>query len=342
MASPDRNEEHPLIRTLLREPYSFRFSQAVRLIESHLMNGEGVGDQNAAIERIRFGAFASLSFPVSQIASVERSERGGVDRLLMRVAFIGLYGPSSPLPGYITEDVLWARDDERGAQDFLDIFHHRTIALLYRAFWKYRIEHHYRADRENPFSGFVLSLVGLSTPGLRESCGLPIERMLRYPGLFMQHPRSATALRGILGDFFEVPVVIEQLQGRWMQIPADQTWILGRSGGRLGVDTVLGEQVLDFTSKIRVRLGSLDYDQYVSFLPDGTNFQLIEKLISAFTEDPLEFDVELKIKQDAIPRLHASNKNPRRLGYTSWLGEPPDRDDSNVFQRLGREGTMTS
>ena len=342
MAGTDRNQEYPLIERMLAEPHEFRFPQAVRVVEGLLMAGNAVGRQNAQVEKIRFTAYASLAFPASQIREVAWIETGGTERLRMRVTFLGLYGPASPLPGYITEDVLWARDEERGAQDFMDLFNHRAVSLFYRATWKYRLEHHYRTDRGNPFQEYVLSLIGLSTRGLRESCGLPVDRMLRYPGLFLQHPRSASALQGFLTDFFEVPVEIEQLQGRWMTVPADQVSLLGRTGCRLGEDAILGERVLDFSSKIRVRVGPLDFDQYTAFLPDGANFRLIEKAIAVFAEDPLEFDVDLTIRQEAIPRLHASNQNPRRLGYTSWLGEPPPRDDSNVFQRLGREGKVTS
>ena len=51
---------------------------------------------------------------------------------------MGLYGPSSPLPNHYTEDVLWASADEDAARSFLDLFNHRLISLVFRAWEKYR------------------------------------------------------------------------------------------------------------------------------------------------------------------------------------------------------------
>src|SRR5204863_7315346 len=98
---------------------------------------------------------------------------------------------------------------------FLDIFNHRMVSLFYQAWEKYRFTIAYERGERDRFSHHLLDLIGLGTPGLHERQAVPDDSLLFYSGLLSLHPRSATALRQILIDYFAVPVQIEQFVGCW-------------------------------------------------------------------------------------------------------------------------------
>ena len=96
-------------------------------------------------EPVRLGQDPDLSFAPAPLASFEprrgRAARG------CRCGFFGLLGPNGPLPLHLTE---YARERLRNAGDptlsrFLDIFHHRFLALFYRA-WA-QAQPHVNRDR---------------------------------------------------------------------------------------------------------------------------------------------------------------------------------------------------
>jgi len=62
--------------------------------------------------------------------------------------------------------------------------------------------------------------------------------------------------------------------------------------------------------------------------------------MALFNEDALDFDVELKLLADEIPRFRLGLDDPM-LGYNTWLGDPPDEDGAVVFQRIIQEGKVT-
>ena len=82
-------------------------------------------------------------------------------------------------------------------------------------------------QRPDPFTQYLFDLIGMGTAGLRGRMRIQDESLLLYAGLIAQRPHSASALRGILRDYFGVPVEIDQCVGKW--------YALGRSGPLLSL-----------------------------------------------------------------------------------------------------------
>ena len=58
----------------------------------------------------------------------------------------------------------------------------------------------------------------MGTKGLRGRLEVEDEALLFYAGLLAQHPRSASALEGLLQDYFGVPVQVTQFIGQWLPL----------------------------------------------------------------------------------------------------------------------------
>src|SRR5260221_7797947 len=93
--------------------------------------------------------------------------------------------------------------------------------------------------------------------------------ILHYAGLLARRPRTAAGLSAVLADYFQAPVEVRQFHGQWLQLePPDQSQLGCELGHcRLGEDMVIGERIWDVEGHIRIRLGALDYKQFVDFLP---------------------------------------------------------------------------
>ncbi len=327
MAGEDRGPDPAVSARLLREGFRFSFFQAVRLLQVSRPDAALVGRQGPVDREIlRFRPELGLGFPASDVAGIrEAPSPSELPRYEIATTFMGLYGPSSPLPSYFTEELIHAeQDDECLQREFLDIFHHRAISLFYRAWEKYRYSVGFRNDGSDPESRRLLALLGGAA--LPADHHVPAVRLLGFAGLLTQVPRSAASLRGLLAGYFEgVPVRVEPFAGRWVEIPEDQRCRLGVSGTTLGLDTSLGDRVYDLAATFRVELGPLGREDFMAFLPSGDRMPELRELVDLVNGDGLDYEIELILRDAEVPALQLCGPTAR-LGWCSWLGRRDGMD----------------
>jgi type VI secretion system protein ImpH len=337
---------------LAATPYRFDFYQTLRRLECLYSEQPRWGEALRPIdERVRLGQDPDLSFAPAPLAALESGLDGRPPRLQVRL--FGLLGPNGPLPLHITE---YTRERLRNAGDptlsrFLDIFHHRFIALFYRA-WAQAQPHvnRDRPDRDH-FVTYIGSFIGLSPPAFHRRDSLPDAAKLFHVGTLIRHVRNAEGLAGILQHFFRVPVQIEEFVGHWMSLSTREQTSLGHDGATLGMGAVLGRRVWDRQHKFRVRLGPLTLVQYESFLPvlpkakgdsgpvaatrpggNQVNRTPLKKLVDwvrLYGCMELDWDVRLRLAKREVPPLKLGAIG--RLGWTTWLGtRRVDRDADDL------------
>src|SRR5262245_19810691 len=242
---------------LAAEPYRHDFYQTLRRLECLYDTKPRWGQALRPIdEPIRLGQEPDLSFAPAPLASFEQRD-GKPPRLQVRL--FGLFGPNGPLPIHLTE---YARERLKHAGDatfsrFLDIFHHRFLALFYRA-WA-QAQPHVNRDRpkDDRFTIYIGSFVGMAPPPLRHRDGLPDLAKFFHVGALIRQVRNPEGLMRILQHFFRVPVEIEEFVGHWMSLGPRERTYLGREGAVLGAGAVAGALVWDRQHKFRVQLGPL-------------------------------------------------------------------------------------
>ena len=334
-------ERWPIADTLTSEPYRFQFFQAVRLLARMMPDRQVVGRfSNPGDECLRFGANPGVAFPASQIQSLEgAANRGQAAKslmtgeavpaaraapLFMRVNFMGLTGPSGVLPLAYSELVLErnrARDHALG--DFFDVFNHRAVSLFYQAWEKYRFEIPYERGERDRFSYHVLALLGLGTPGLQDRQDVPDDSLLFYSGLLSMHARSAAGLQAVLADYFDVPVEIEQFVGAWYPVELESQCSLGETGGyseQLGLGAVVGDEIWDQQSRVRIRFGPLALAQYTDFLPGHDAYRRARAITGFYAAGEYDVEFQLVLRRDEVPRCELAQEDEgQQLGWTSWV-----------------------
>jgi type VI secretion system protein ImpH len=331
MPTPQRRHPTDLIDQLIEAPQRFEFFQAVRLLARMAPGRQVVGRfSNPRDEIARFSVHPKVAFPASEIQSLQRHDDAPAE---MGVNFMGLTGPLGVLPLAYSELVLERlRERDTTLRDFLDLFNHRMISLMYQAWEKYRFFVPYERGERDRFSQHVLALLGLGTPGLQNRQEVPDDSLLFYSGLLSQHARSATGLRQLLADYFEAPVEIDQFVGAWYPVETEGQCCLGEGisvSEQLGFGAVVGDEIWDQQSRIRIRLGPLPMDQYVEFLPGNDGYRHVQALTNFFAGGEYDVEIQLVLRREDVPPLELTVENDAapRLGWTSWVKSAPFQRD---------------
>ena len=307
------------LERLADAPYEYDFYQTLRRLECFYGDQPRWAEAHRPIdEPVRLGQDPDLAFAPAPLASFGREPGDAKPRLQVRL--FGLLGPNGPLPIHLTE---YARERLRNAGDrtlcrFFDLFHHRFVAMFYRA-WA-QAQPHVNRDRPDAdrFGGYVASLLGLRPAAFRHRDTVPDVARLFHVGVLIRHVRNAEGLRAILEHFFRVPVRIEQFVAHWMALAPGERTYLAREGATLGHGAVLGARVWDAQHKFRVQIGPLTLQQYESFLPGGVRLRKLVDWIAFYLSYELDWDVRLILKHDQVPPLTLDRT--RRLGWNTWLG----------------------
>lgn len=311
--------EVPLKDWLFAEGYKFDFYQAVRLLEMLIPDSESAGEgSDPREEAVRFRSNNTLSFPASDVQEVAPPVEPG-HPARMEVNFLGLAGAHGPLPHPFTELILErVRQRDTALRDFLDIFNHRLVSLMYRTGKVHRLSLTSKSPEQSPIAGFLYSFLGLGTPSLRKRMKIEDRALLFYSGLVCQEPRSAAGLERILADYFQVKASLKPFQGKWRNLEPSQWTRLGRAGTNqtLGQSAMLGTRFWDQQGSVQVELGPMTFLQFLDFLPNGSAYQPLGELVRFYAGMEFDFRFTLKILPFHVPQ---SRLGRARLGWTSWL-----------------------
>jgi type VI secretion system protein ImpH len=302
----------------------FSFFRLVYMMERVFPAAPPIGVQGPAHEeRIRLRGDTSLIFSSSDVTEMSLAQYAdGQKRARVSVAFMGLYGSVSPLPTHFPEQIALSeyQGGPQPIREFLDVFHHRLLSLVYRAWTKYRLPVMYRKRGTDPFTRRMFCAVGLD--GFRDH-ETPLDRFffLRYAPILTSKSRSARGLEVVLGDLFgEMGVKIEQFVGHWTLIEKPLRNKLGVMNHQLGESLTIGRYVFDGTGRFTIVLGPVGYDEYLSFLPGGHRQPVLRGVVDTFTRGIYDVMLEIHVKTEAAPRWQLASPRASTLKRTMWLG----------------------
>jgi type VI secretion system protein ImpH len=246
------------LKALAAQPFAFDFHQALRRVETTFRQlprwGEAAKPRD---EALRLGQDPSFDFSPSAVRGFTPPNDNTPPRLT--VGFLGLFGPQGPLPLHLTE---YARDRIRQAGDhtfasFVDLFHHRMLALFHRAWARSRATVNRDRPDDDRFRTYVGAAFGHGLSSQRNVDAVPDRAKLYFAGLFGLASRPPDGLRAVLNGYFGSPIEIREYMGEWLVLHEDDRFRLGHSPevSSLGRSTVLGRRVFSRSHKFRVVMG---------------------------------------------------------------------------------------
>jgi type VI secretion system protein ImpH len=327
------------LQALFKKPFEIGFFQAVRLLRRLLPARKPVGRFfPPATEAARFVAHPSLAFPASEIQELTLPAGDG-SPATMKVNFMGLSSPQGVLPNPYTELIVErAQKKDNALRDFFDLFNHRLISFFYRAWEKYHFFVSYELGEPDSVTPLMMNLLGLGTEGLAKRQLVPDQALIFYSGLLTQKPRCAQNLKQLLTDYFHVKVEIDQFVGTWVPLHKIDQTVLDDSESpmqRLGFGAIVGDEVWDRQSTVRIKLGPLTRERYLGFLPrqESKAYRDLKSLLNFWANDELDFEVQLILQGEQTPGFDLDNDKSGELllGWTTWINNRPmERDPSEA------------
>lgn len=336
MPTSKRRAYTGVIAQLTANPQQFEFFQAVRMLQQWL----GTSNRGDLLpHQVRFCNSTSLSFPAGEIESMQvfwgdvpcdgstvgiKRDPNEVERIEMVPAVMGLLGVTGVLPTVYTELIARHEQLQRdpAARSFLDLFSHRSVALLYAAWRKGRLHLQYEESQQKRFAPMVLSLAGVGLEPLQARLdpskgGVDDQSLAFFAGTLQQRVLSAGRLEQILAAYLKVPVCLEQFAGRWYELPEKAQTSLGLSNGVLGKNALSGERVWQRDLRVKVQIGPLGPHRFRRFLPGQPGAFALKKLLGLLSGMSLEFEVNLILQASAV---HGTSLTSRRASTTGCLG----------------------
>ncbi len=325
VATTGRAQALTLIRQLYQEGHRFDLYQAIRILERNAGSGIVPGESaNSREEPVRLASHISLAFPPNDIDRIEPpSDALGQPTLYANT--LSLAGAHGPLPPPYSELLFDGnRRGDTAFNSFLDLFHHRLLAILYRQRKHLRIGMEVDAPWRGRFAERLFALMGMGTGGTRGRMAIADHRLLHYAALLTPQIRNLGALEQLVGDFFQIPVTTRPLEGGWDPLPESVYCRLGSGQAALGENTVLGKRVWNQQGRFSLLLGPIDGAKSSDFLPGGEAFSHTCEVTRFYIGDEIDFDLELQLERSSVPvATLTSRAEGTLLGWSSWLGREP-------------------
>lgn len=324
-AAPSNAAElEALYASLEAEPWAHDFFALLRRVDALSPQLPRLGTApRPQQEALRLGEAPELDFAPAALAKFSRPG-GRPPRLEVR--FFGLLGPHGPMPLHLTE---YARERIHNHADptlvrFLDVFHHRMLALMYRAWAQTQPVVQRDRPQDDRYAAWLGSAIGLGSATARRD-SVPDTAKLYQAGLLSSRSKHPEGLSKILSQFFRVPVRVVSHVPQWLPLAPEDRTRLGRARAergaappaQLGRSATTGSKVWDRQYKFRVELGPMTLAQYEGFLPGGRAWRQLRDWVQLYAGLDLVWDVQLCLRRDEVPRARLGRHV--RLGLTSWV-----------------------
>ena len=324
-----------VIGLLLDEPYRFEFTQLLNLLLRELRR-QGISYERAMREVLRFQNNLSLSFPASEVHSLEVEpdvpdplaalRNGALKRIRITPAFIGLLGACGTLPLHDTERIATraAHDGDTSQRELLDVLSNRLVGLFYEAWAKCRIEHSIDVLGEDRLLPMLTAMAGVRSASAtgrgQPATHVKQETMAYFSGLLRTRPVAAGTVEQVLSAHFGLPVRLEQFVGCWAAVPVNRRSTLGVTAPTLGESAALGVRQWRHDLRARLHIGPLDDAQVAGLLPGGDALTTLAEMASLFATPTVRYELRLLLAPSCVKRFTLSTRaTPRRLGWSTFL-----------------------
>ena len=325
-----------LITQLKQDPFQFGLFQAASLLERIALGQGDTASWGPSDHPVRFKSDITLGFPAGDIQSIRPEDSGSYQ---VYTSLMCLAGSRGPLPLVFTEMLLASRRNKDHAPvDFMDVFNHRLLHLLFQAKQKYHLSLGARHLADMPLLRFVDASASL---GFKEKKAVNEEAIwLQHAALMGAAPRSMSSLLAMLQDRLGIRFEAQQFFGEWLLIDPSEQASLGRglknkSAAQLGVNATLGIRAWHQGAGILLQAKNLTPQAYQKLLPGESCHRKLKWLVQQHQSSNYRVCLQIHLKDRYFKPAGLGAQGPR-LGLTAWLAHaaPVAENSASVKRSL--------
>ena len=237
--------------------------------------------------------------------------------------FLCLYGTSSVLPTFYTEELIYEKQFSNDSlESFYNIFNRRAYQLLMDILIKNRLILSIYELKDQKSLNFIYSFLGLTPLNTNTLKYLKEFKLLRYINILNNSVKSVNALEIFLNDLFDITFKVIEYVKIKINIHKEQLNQLGVKNSHLGT-CYLGNKIKDITTTVKIILVDLTNEEFNSFLPGQIKFEMLIEAIKLFFENNaysyiLDYSIQKKIADNT--NFILGKRNYSRLGMSTCLG----------------------
>lgn len=310
--------------------HRMNFFQLLRLLEREGARFGRAGGPGS--EPARLGQSPRLVFATSDVAEMTPGAEGHPPEVAVNV--LGLIGPEGPMPLHMTRWIMermsnrWFAGDTSGATadtsflNFINMLQHRHIALYWRAWADARADVQVGHPGGGGVSAMLRALSGIGLPGSASGDRRLDNGKMRQATALVQQVQSPGRLAAFLSTVLELPVIIREFTGHWINLPPHLQTRLGQAHAELGLGAVAGSRVFDRQSRAEIRVGPLTFRDFRAFLDDNATWKRLRRAVIFAEGKGIHYDLRLVLAAGEVPPAQLGTA---RLGRTAWLAPDPTR-----------------
>ncbi len=317
----NKNSKHTsIIEQLSLKPYMFSYVKAIDIATAY---SDIVTIKN------------NLSFcsKYTDIAKIEGIKDKSIEIYTNLQCAFGMDGslPDSYTEKYILHNIY----SKHAVIDFFDIFHERIAQVHYKFLKKHDLPNASFSVEKSLAGQLMQQLSGYTDAKdfyRSIKAYIPLQAVISAHNLFWNSNRSAFGLKVLLRDFFDVPIEVEELRGRILEVPISDQSRIGTELGKfnkLNFSAILDRKFYKADDGLTVIVGELGYTQYQSFLPKTdkkdkpfSNLAKLKELIRLYVPSDITVNIKILLKKGCVKNTYlngnyALNKNSFIMGHNT-------------------------
>ena len=320
-------ETSNLKNRLLKKGSHFSFYQANRLLRL-VSIAEGRGSNS-----ISFRPDLSLGFPQTDLVKIEDNVIS--QQYEVTTNFLGLYGASSPLPTFYTEDLIEESMEGREcSRKFLDLINQTIYPLFFRAWTKSKPHIRLVEFGDLRFLKVFYTFLGFRNP-LTYIDHPAFNSLLRFAGILTQNSKSALGLETIIkGVFPGTNVTLTQFDEQISLIPKDQRLLLGTQANSLGEDCHLGTLIKNRRGNLAIKIANVNEFLFTKLMPGQNEYEKLVFLVRYYLIDPLNIYLHLHLKPGEAKPIMLGATHWSSLGQNTWLLTPSHQRSATIRMKI--------
>lgn len=294
----------------------------MRLHESDIPDSEIPSWDKLFEKCLRIRPSLSMGFPENEVRNIKFIDNF---RIEIETTFFGLYGVTSPLPNFYSEDLIAnAQYGSSNARHFLDVFHYSSYLLLIQAMTRYRYLSGLQIGQDQDQLDRYLCFIGIEGNEFRNTYD-EWPKLLKLAPILSIYGCSAYGLKKMLEVIIRSGTVKVNPNPTISKRIADKFRLsLGKRNHILGKQAIVGSHILDRRNSVEIVLeGQQDVD-IEGIVPGGEHYQFLKQAIKLYTPRYLKINFRVKGTSKSV------KLNQRALGYGAALGGTP-RNDEFIF-----------